>query len=504
MPENAYHQVPYITVPTPETHPDRLASVATLFGMTPAPVTGCRVLEIGCGSGGNLIPMAYRLPGSRFTGIDLAEKAIAEGQRAADDLGLANLDLIAMDLCEIGPAMGEFDYIIAQGVYSWIPDDLRDPLLAVYRQCLAPQGVAFISYNALPGRYVRMMLRDMMMYHTRNCADAGERIERARALVRMLGEARLVSTAWQPMLDKEVQQTLTGNDGRLFHDDLSPNNDAFYVRDFVARAARHSLQYLGDAEAHLMFDSRTSLDWVGADVIEREQYFDFLCLRPFRQTLLCGGEVRLDRPAGPERMDRFLFSSPARQAKGQIEGLHSVCMIDPPEAVARVAAAMGAVYPTPVAFDKLLESAGDREALRGILFTLISSGFAAFHVHGVAPAESVSQRPRANRLARWEGARTGLVTYSNHTANKVDGMVRTLIELLDGTREFDDLAGGLARLEGAPPVKKSARGFRRFSPTWRIPACWKAELRVTHFAERSLTVAALREAAYRAATVRER
>ena len=454
MPDNAYHQVPYITRPLAAMHPDRLAAVATLFGMTPAPVTSCRVLEIGCGSGGNLIPMAYRLPGSRFAGIDLASGAVAEGRRVASELGVANLDLIAMDLCDLGPAMGEFDYIMAHGLYSWVPDDLRDRLLAVCRERLAPQGVVFISYNALPGRYVRMMLRDMMLYHTRDCADAGERIERARTMLRMLGEAHLVSSAWQPMVEEEIRPALLGDDGWFFHDDLAPINDSFYLRDFAARAERHSLQYLGDAQAHLMFDTRTSLDWVGGDVIEREQYFDFLCLRPFRQTLLCGREVRLERPAGPERMDRFLFSSPARQSKGQIEGLHSVSMTEAPEAVARIAAAMGAVYPQPVAFDKLLETVEDRDALRGILFTLISTGFAEFHTHSLAAVENVGPRPRANRLARWEGAHTGVVTYSNHTANKVDGIVRTLIELLDGTREFDDLASGLSGVEGAPPLEE--------------------------------------------------
>ena len=450
--DNPFHQIPYITHPLAAMHPDRLASVATLFGMTPAPVASCRVLEMGCGNGGNLIPMAYRLPGSRFTGIDLAEGAIAKGRQAADELGLANLDLLAMDLCEIGPAMGEFDYILAHGLYSWIPDHLRDRLLAVCRERLAPQGVAYVSYNALPGRYVRTMLREMMLYHARNCSNAGELIERARELLRMLREAHPVPTACQPMLDQEIRQLLALDDGWLFHDDLAPINDAFYVRDFVARAAGHSLQYLGDAQPHLMFDTRVSLDWVGGDLIEREQYFDFLSLRPFRPTLLCGGEVRLERPAGPERMDRFLFSSPARQSEGQIEGLHSVCMTEVPESVARVAAAMGAVYPQTVAFDKLLESVRDREALRGILFTLITTGFAAFHTHGFAPAESVSPRPRANRLARWESARTGVVTYSNHTANKVDGSVRSLIELLDGTRDLEELACELARDEGAPPL----------------------------------------------------
>src|ERR1035438_6837655 len=169
-----------------------------------------------------------------------------------------------------------------------------------------------------------------------------------------------------------------------------------------------------------MFDSRVPIDWVGGDVLEREQYFDYLCLRLFRQTLLCGSEVRLERPAGPERMDRFLFSSPARQADGQIEGRHSVCMTEAPEPVARVAAAMGAVFPQPVAFDEFLESVGDREHLRAILFALITSGFASIHSHRRALAGNRNPRPRADRLARWQSAHTGKVTFSDHPSNKLD------------------------------------------------------------------------------------
>ena len=202
-----------------------------------------------------------------------------------------------------------------------------------------------------------------------------------------------------------------------------------------------------------MFDVKNALTWLGDDVIEREQYLDFLCFRRFRQTLLCRAETPLTRPAGPEQMDRFLFSSPARQSETQIEGLNSVCITEAPPAVARVAAAMGDVYPLPVAFDKLLHAA-DRETLRGILFTLISSGFAEFHVHDFAPGAKASARPRASRLARWESTRTGVVTYSNHTVLKLDLTVRALIELLDGTRDLNQIAHGLARVEGAPAFEE--------------------------------------------------
>src|SRR5580698_9914717 len=114
-----YDLIPYPAMPRQQTHPDRLAAVGKLFGMTPAPVDRCRVLEIGCSDGGNLIPMACVLPESRFVGVDIAEEAIADGQRTAADLGLGNLELRACDLREIDDSWGEFDYILAHGVYSW-------------------------------------------------------------------------------------------------------------------------------------------------------------------------------------------------------------------------------------------------------------------------------------------------------------------------------------------------------------------------------------------------
>jgi hypothetical protein len=454
MPDDTYREVPYLTVPMAQTHPDRLASVATLFGMTPAPVTACRVLEIGGGSGGNLIPMAYYLPASRFTVVDLAQEAVAEGRRAAAELALPNLELIAMDLREIGPALGEFDYIIAHGVYSWVPEDVRDRLLGVFRDRLAPQGVACISYNCLPGRAVPNMLREMMRYHVRDIADPWERIEQARALLRMLLEAQSITRGWHPMVGMEVERMLKLDAGWFLHDDLAPINDGFYFRDFAAHAGRHGLQYLGDADPDLMFDSATALDRLGGNVIEREQYLDFLYFRRFRQSLLCREEVPLDRPVGPEHMDRFLFSSQAWQLEGPTDGLNPDLIPGGQHALSRMALSLRDVYPLPVAFDALLEHFADRAVLREILFAWIRSGFAKFHVYDLAPREDVSPRPRASRLARWETSRSGVVTYPSHTVLKLDGIVRALIELLDGTRDFDDIVTALSLREGAPTASE--------------------------------------------------
>jgi tRNA G46 methylase TrmB len=93
-----YDEVLYPSRSLPQTHPGRLATVAFLRGMQPAPIDRCRVLELGCGTAANLIPMAFHHPESEFVGLDLAECPIALGRGSVSDLGLRNITLHLMDL----------------------------------------------------------------------------------------------------------------------------------------------------------------------------------------------------------------------------------------------------------------------------------------------------------------------------------------------------------------------------------------------------------------------
>ena len=77
----SYDELPYIGRSYLQTHPDQLAAVARLHGMTPAPVERCRVLELACCDGTNLMPMAYTLPESTFLGVDFAAGPLAAGRR---------------------------------------------------------------------------------------------------------------------------------------------------------------------------------------------------------------------------------------------------------------------------------------------------------------------------------------------------------------------------------------------------------------------------------------
>src|ERR1700730_8529631 len=167
-----YDELPYPGGSYTQTHPDRLATLGILFGMTPAPVESCRGLGLGCGDGGNLIPMAFNLPGSSFTGIDLSATAISRGLELITQLGLANIHIQQLDLMDMNTDSGEYDYIIAHGLYSCVPPVVRERVLETCKSQLAPNGVAFISYNAYPGGHLHDTVLEMMRFHTRHVTDA--------------------------------------------------------------------------------------------------------------------------------------------------------------------------------------------------------------------------------------------------------------------------------------------------------------------------------------------
>jgi SAM-dependent methyltransferase len=438
-----------------------MGAIATLFGMQPAPVTQCRTLEIGCGNGANLIPMAAALPQSEFVGVDLAQDAIAAACQTVAALGLKNIRFIAGDLRNIDESYGEVDYINAHGVYSWVPDPIRDALLAVCRRRLSPCGVAFISYNAYPGAHVLQMMRGMMLYHSRDIDQPAERIERSRWLVKYLMESKILTAPSASLLQELGKTILERHPGGLFHDDLADNNDPIYFRDFIAHATRHGLQFVGEAEASLNYDPNGLLppameQAAATDRIEREQYMDFLRLRRFRETLLCREEIALEPAPNARQFDRLHFSAELRVLEdGRLQGCTGVCTIMN-DAVPRVAEALNAAYPRPLAFDKMLPYAGDPDALRDMLLGFIQVGFADIHIYDYPYESSVSARPRALRLVRYQTTQSDCVTNACHIPMKLDEVSRCILYLLDGSRTVEDVARELAITPDHPPVEEIA------------------------------------------------
>src|SRR3954454_4850783 len=188
MPDDSnYEAVPYPVTSFPESHPRRLHSVAHLFGLETPPIDTARVLELGCAVGGNIVPMAYSLPNTKFIGIDIVSSQIEQAKTFSDAVGVKNLDLRAASIMDVSREQwGEFDYIIGHGVFSWVPPDVQEKILAIAGEQLSPRGVAYLSFNTFPGWHARMWVRDAMLFHTETIADALQRARAARDFIAAL------------------------------------------------------------------------------------------------------------------------------------------------------------------------------------------------------------------------------------------------------------------------------------------------------------------------------
>jgi SAM-dependent methyltransferase len=245
---NSYDEIPYSGRVHPATHPDLLAVVGTLFGMSPAPPSYCRVLDVGCAGGGNVISLAQELAGSQFVGIDLSARQIAAGRDQVRALGLTNVELHALDLLDLGEELGHFDYILCHGVYSWVPAETRDKILAICAANLAPHGVAYVSYNCYPGWHMWGAVREMMMYHTRVHGAARSRVQRAREFLNFLAASVRDPQSYYGRMLAEASQFLAGlPDDYLLHEYLDEVNHPVYFQEFINHAAAHGLQYLWEA-----------------------------------------------------------------------------------------------------------------------------------------------------------------------------------------------------------------------------------------------------------------
>lgn len=129
-----YEYIPYESLSFADTHPDRLAVLGHVFGLRSPPIDTCRVLEVGCAEGGNLIPMAWSLPNAQFVGIDLSVVQTERGAEKIAELGLSNVVIHHGNILDLNGELEKFDYIIAHGVLSWVDISVREKLMASIRK----------------------------------------------------------------------------------------------------------------------------------------------------------------------------------------------------------------------------------------------------------------------------------------------------------------------------------------------------------------------------------
>ncbi len=510
---NPYDQVPYLSTPYRSSHPDILASLAKLLGMEPPPVDQCRVLELGCSIGGNLLPMAYGLPNSQFVGLDRSAQQIEMGRETQKALDLTNVTLQQLDLLDLQDQFGQFDYIIAHGLYSWVPPDVQDKILDICQRLLTPRGLAYISYNTYPGWHMRGLVRDMMLYHTQQTPDLLEKAAASRALLSFLVDKvgsleglNLTATdtsAYLGVLRYEHNLLTHYQDWYIIHEHLEESNEPVYFSEFMRRAGGHGLQYVTEAD----FTSSQILNYpqpvaekirtFATDVVQIQQYLDFASNRTFRQTVLCRSEVALNRNAPPAALKPLYIAGPMRPVSGATPDLHSAkdesfAGLGSKTAVASVPLLkaalliLGEIWPSYIKFEALLaaaherltpgvphvytaeQSAAETQLLGATLLLCFAQGLVELHTIPTPYYTQISSQPTASPLARLQARNGAQVANLRHEVVTLDEILRKLIIFLDGAHDRAALFNLTAQMaadgtlvvqsaEGQPVTTEEAR-----------------------------------------------
>lgn len=465
-----YDVLRYPSKPYAYAHVDRLSVVGSLFGIEPPDVRTARVLELGCGSGGHLLPMAHQLPDATFLGVDLAPTSIEEAREHAAALGLNNIQFDVADLAAMPDDLGEFDYIMAHGVFSWVPKEAREGLLNTLSARLAHNGIGYISYNVLPGWHLHRVVRDLLRMHAELFEDPQQQIEQALSMLSFMKEATEGDTsAYATLLRRESKMLGKHTPGYIFHDFMAPINEPMLFRDFIGLAEEHGLSYLGDVDFGDMLPAglpdRVSkmLMGVSNDLVALEQYLDFLRGNSFRRSLLMKGPQDYDRNIHGSVVRNLYACMTGHPKAGEIDlasdkpaGFESrdgaTVTVTMPLAKAALAQ-LSMHYPADVSVRELTKLARsllpkdqpydpeeDLRLVGGALIHAFGAGLVSLVPRDRGHASEVSERPCTDAYSRYQLRESvDIVTNRRHESAHLGRFEQVLARLCDGTRDYDQL-----------------------------------------------------------------
>ncbi|MFG1932854.1 methyltransferase regulatory domain-containing protein [Mycobacterium sp. NPDC048908] len=475
-----YDATPYTSNSFPQSAPGSLAAVACLFGLETPDVATARVLEIGCAGGGNLYPFAAAHPHARVVGIDLSQKQIDQGTMRAQSLGLGNLELLCSDIANVElEALGQFDFIIAHGVYSWVPPEVQDALLAAIRRLLAPLGVAYLSYNVYPGWKSKEILRDAMLLASGGSTSPEQKVREARRMIDFLQESTSADSALARIIADSKAHALGFADSFLLHDELETFNAPCYFYEMLGRAGAHGMVFLAEARPEAMVPANYGpkvadylLEKCGGVQVLVEQYLDFVADRTFRETLFVHAERAQQIRYNPDqsRFRRFHIAVSAPPVDGETRLDHSRQEFDQGDGATLftndpgVKAALDALtarWPWTLSRQDLVDAVHNRLLSAGLnpsdsIPDLVDNlmGVLILQGQGRCRLEPVSPEPVSGNLRLDETARRMAELTSNdheastfnlwHESQVLSPLDRLALPLLDGTRDRDALLTTLA------------------------------------------------------------
>jgi SAM-dependent methyltransferase len=295
--------VPYVRTFIRELAPAWLDHVALVSGFAPPSrdrkFSWC---DLGCGQGLTATILAATHPSGRFCGIDFVAAHIENARRFATECAIENVEFQAADFSTAVDAdFGGFDYIVSHGVYSWVNEQTQNTLLRFIDRHLKPGGLAYVSYNAIPGRAADLPFQRLVRALGLTLSgDSASRCAGAIEVVHKLTELKVPALLGSPMAMNLKEHSAEFQLAYLSHELMSENWEPLCVTD--VRAAMRSIGLMPAGSASLVenYDSfvlgeaaRRTLATI-PDLDAREFVRDFFIDQFFRRDIFVRASRALD------------------------------------------------------------------------------------------------------------------------------------------------------------------------------------------------------------------
>jgi methyltransferase-like protein len=203
-------------------------------------------------------------------------------------------------------------------VYSWVPPEVQDAVLAAVRALLVPDGVGYVSYNVYPGWKSKEIVRDVMLLASSADRTPDAKVHSAKEVVDFLEEVAPAEGVMARVLAESRAFSEGFGDSYLLHDELETFNSPCYFHELVSHAEEHGLAFVAEARPQTMVPANYGprvaeflAAKCGGDQVLTEQYLDFVTNRMFRESLLVHSEraAQINHTPGRSRYARLHLSA---------------------------------------------------------------------------------------------------------------------------------------------------------------------------------------------------
>jgi len=302
----------------------------------PEPSSDFSYLELGMGQGVTSAIHSVANAGE-FWGTDFNPRHAAHAASLVDDTGANTVFLddsfeeLATRLAAM-PSPPRFDMIVLHGIWSWISPENRDFIRQIIRENLKPNGVAYVSYNCLPGWGAALPLRNLLKAHGdyMSAPDTGliAKVDAALAFANRLVEAKTGYFEQNPAIKKRLERVSSQNKSYVGHEYFNEHFYPMTVAEAVEMLQEAKLEFAASANVldsvdaiNLSAEAQKIMSEVNNPVM-RETLRDYFMNQQFRRDIYVRGARRV---SGPQRMKmmgdmRFVLTTNAKDVPMKVKG----------------------------------------------------------------------------------------------------------------------------------------------------------------------------------------